>query len=130
MLAGDRGNRCCDTDLEPGAWPDPRMDCRIHSGGDRPQSHCRKAEAVKLPSIVSFVAMCAVTGPVVADPPSAPYSGQQARSIKALSPENIAALLTGEGMGMAKAAELNGYPGPAHVLALAKELNLTEAQRA
>ena len=25
-------------------------------------------------------------------------------------------------MGMAKAAELNGYPGPAHVLTLAKEL--------
>jgi hypothetical protein len=26
----------------------------------------------------------------------------------------------GEGMGMAKAAELNGYPGPAHVLSLAR----------
>jgi len=31
-------------------------------------------------------------------------------------------------MGMAKAAELNGYPGPAHVLTLAKELALTESQ--
>ena len=30
---------------------------------------------------------------------------------------------------MAKAAELNGYPGPAHVLTLAKELKLTESQR-
>jgi len=29
----------------------------------------------------------------------------------------------------AKAGELNGYPGPKHVLTLAKELKLTEAQR-
>jgi Spy/CpxP family protein refolding chaperone len=32
-------------------------------------------------------------------------------------------------MGLAKSAELNGYPGPAHVLTLAKELKLTESQR-
>jgi Spy/CpxP family protein refolding chaperone len=30
---------------------------------------------------------------------------------------------------MAKAAELNGYPGPAHVLAFAKELRLSGEQR-
>ena len=46
--------------------------------------------------------------PVRADNPSAPYAGQQARSIKSLSAEDVAALLKGEGMGMAKAAELNG----------------------
>jgi len=45
-----------------------------------------------------------------ADNPSTPYAGQQARSIKALSADDVAALLKGEGMGMAKAAELNGYP--------------------
>ena len=67
--------------------------------------------------------------PVYADNPSAPYAGQQARSIKSLSAEDVAALLKGEGMGMAKAAELNGYPGPVHVLTLAKELKLTESQR-
>jgi hypothetical protein len=60
---------------------------------------------------------------------SKPYAGQQTRSIKALSTEDVAGLLNGEGMGMAKAAELNGYPGPAHVLALAKELKPTEAQQ-
>jgi hypothetical protein len=54
------------------------------------------------------------------------YAGQQTRAIKALSSEDIAALRNGEGMGMAKAAELNGYPGPAHVLALAAQLGLTE----
>ena len=47
-----------------------------------------------------------------------PYAGQQARPIKSLSDDDIAALREGEGMGMAKAAELNGYPGPAHVLQL------------
>ena len=58
-----------------------------------------------------------------------PYAGQQTRAIKALSDDDIAALRAGEGMGMAKAAELNGYPGPVHVLALAAQLGLTEDQR-
>jgi hypothetical protein len=58
-----------------------------------------------------------------------PYAGQQTRAIKALSDDDIAALRKGEGMGMAKAAELNGYPGPAHVLQLAGQLGLTEMQR-
>ena len=63
-----------------------------------------------------------------ADTPANPYAGQQARSIKALSPENIDELRTGAGMGLAKPAELNGYPGPLHVLALAQELRLTLGQ--
>jgi hypothetical protein len=32
-------------------------------------------------------------------------------------------------MGMAKAAELNGYPGPVHVPTLTRELDLTSKQR-
>jgi Spy/CpxP family protein refolding chaperone len=56
------------------------------------------------------------------------YPGQQSRSIKALSEEDIAMLENGDGMGMAKAAELNGYPGPRHVLALATQLRLTDDQ--
>jgi hypothetical protein len=58
-----------------------------------------------------------------------PYAGQQARAIKALSDDDIATLRKGEGMGMAKAAELNGYPGPKHVLQLTEELGLTDTQR-
>ena len=58
-----------------------------------------------------------------------PYAGQQARPIKALSDYDVAALRNGEGMGMAKAAELNGYPGPKHVLDLARQLQLTDGQR-
>ena len=63
-----------------------------------------------------------------ADTASSPYAGQQTRAIKALSPEDLEELRTGAGMGLAKAAELNGYPGPLHVLALAKELQLTLGQ--
>lgn len=58
-----------------------------------------------------------------------PYSGQQMREIKALSPDDISDYLNGEGMGLAKAAELNHYPGPRHVLDLSSELNLSEEQR-
>ena len=59
-----------------------------------------------------------------------PYAGQEGREIKALSPEEISDYLSGKGMGLAKAAELNGYPGPAHVLELAAQLGLTPEQRA
>ena len=57
------------------------------------------------------------------------YAGQQSRAIKALSEADIAALRGGEGIGLAKAAELNGYPGPRHVLDLARELGLDETQK-
>jgi len=66
---------------------------------------------------------------LAADMPASPYAGQEARTIKALSDEDIAALRKGEGMGMAKAAELNGYPGPMHVLTLAKQIELTDSQQ-
>src|SRR5258708_16662019 len=59
-----------------------------------------------------------------------PYAGQQQRDIKALSAQEIEQYLSGAGMGYAKAAELNSYPGPAHVLELADSLSLTAEQRA
>jgi Spy/CpxP family protein refolding chaperone len=58
-----------------------------------------------------------------------PYVGEENRTIKALSAEDVQALLAGEGHGYAKAAELNHYPGPAHVLDLADELGLSDDQR-
>ena len=48
--------------------------------------------------------------------------------IKALSNEQVSGYLNGDGMGLAKAAELNHYPGPKHVLEFSEELNLTEEQ--
>jgi Spy/CpxP family protein refolding chaperone len=57
------------------------------------------------------------------------YAGQQDRQIKSLSEKEVEELLAGQGMGLAKAAELNGYPGPAHVLEHAAALALSEGQR-
>jgi hypothetical protein len=59
----------------------------------------------------------------------APYAGQQERQIKSLSQKDVDDLLAGQGMGLAKAAELNGYPGPAHVLEHAAALALNDTQR-
>lgn len=59
-----------------------------------------------------------------------PYAGLQARPVKALSDQQIADLKAGRGMGLALAAELNGYPGPMHVLELATPLGLSDDQRA
>lgn len=58
-----------------------------------------------------------------------PYAGQQQRPIKALSHQQVQDYRAGKGMGFAKAAELNHYPGPRHVLDLADELQLTAGQR-
>jgi len=57
-----------------------------------------------------------------------PYAGEEKRNIKALSSEDVEGYLRGYGMGFAKAAELNHYPGPKHVLELAEALRLSEEQ--
>lgn len=68
--------------------------------------------------------------PAVATSASAnPYAGWEERPIKALSPEQIRDLRAGRGMGLALAAELNGYPGPLHVLDSAEQLELSAGQR-
>ena len=59
-----------------------------------------------------------------------PYAGEQDRDTKALSGQEVADLVAGRGMGMARAAELNGYPGPMHVLDLRDRLGLTPEQEA
>src|SRR3954447_20268589 len=59
-----------------------------------------------------------------------PYAGLQSRPLKALSERQIADLRAGRGMTLALAAELNGYPGPLHVIELADALVLTADQRA
>jgi hypothetical protein len=60
---------------------------------------------------------------------NAPYAGQQSSSVPGLSEAEIASLRSGTGMGLARPGEINGYPGPRHVLDLADELALTAEQR-
>ena len=59
----------------------------------------------------------------------APYAGQQSRAIPSLSEQEIADLKAGRGMGLALPAELNGYPGPMHVLELAEHLKLDDKRK-
>jgi hypothetical protein len=59
----------------------------------------------------------------------APYAGMQAQAVKALSDQQLADLRAGRGMGLALAAELNGYPGPLHVIELADKIGLSADQR-
>ena len=72
--------------------------------------------------VLSFVASVAFA--------QSPYAGMQARSIKALSEQQIADLKAGRGMGLALPAELNGYPGPVHLLELSDQLGLSTEQKA
>jgi Spy/CpxP family protein refolding chaperone len=59
-----------------------------------------------------------------------PYVGQHTRDIKALSGAEVEGYLDARGMGFAKVAELNHYPGPKHVLDLSDQLDLTDEQHA
>lgn len=57
------------------------------------------------------------------------YAGQETRAVKSLSEDDIKELLNGEGWGLAKVAELNGIPGPRHILDMGDEIDLNENQR-
>ena len=71
-----------------------------------------------------------VTAQAVATPTPSAYDTLIDSEIKGIDPATIAAYRKGEGAGLALPAELNGYPGPRHVLDLADKLNLTTTQRA
>jgi Spy/CpxP family protein refolding chaperone len=78
----------------------------------------------------SCIAIFALLGLASACAADMPYAGQQSRTIKALSDQEIADYVEGRGMGSSKAAELNHYPGPAHVIADSSRLGLTDQQKA
>jgi hypothetical protein len=85
-----------------------------------------KVNSMKSPVLLSIFAAAFAIGSAVAQ---TAYAGMQTRSIKALSEQQIADLRTGRGVGLALAAELNGYPGPSHLLELADKIGLSDAQR-
>jgi hypothetical protein len=53
-----------------------------------------------------------------------PYRDQHAAGARGLTAQEIGDLAAGRGMGLARAAELNGYPGPRHVLDAARDRQL------
>jgi Spy/CpxP family protein refolding chaperone len=58
-----------------------------------------------------------------------PYVGFETREVKTLSSERQDGLKQGRGLGYALAAELNGLPGPMHVIELAEPLGLDADQK-
>lgn len=79
-------------------------------------------------TLLALIGLAAAAAPSFAASDRA-YAGMEQRPVKALSDEEIGELRTGRGMGLALPAELNGLPGPRHVLDLADRLGLSAGQR-
>ena len=71
---------------------------------------------------------CLALSSRAADFVPSPYAGEESRAVKSLSAEDIAELRRGGGWGLARAAELNGMPGPIHLLELKDDIPLTREQ--
>jgi hypothetical protein len=85
------------------------------------------------PKTALIIAVLLATGPVRAQHDlhtqhHSPYANQDSTGISSLSRQELDGLLQGAGMGYARPAELNQYPGPKHVLELAQELELSDMQ--
>ncbi|MBI1803423.1 MAG: hypothetical protein HY033_06535 [Ignavibacteriae bacterium] len=74
-------------------------------------------------------ANCPMMKETQADAAKSPYIGEESRAVKSLSSDDIRKYRDGEGMGQAKVAELNHYPGPKHVLQVASGIGLSKEQQ-
>lgn len=83
---------------------------------------------MKVQKLILF--LLAVTSASAAEHPAykSDYIGQEQRLIKSLSADDIQQLTSGKGWGLAKAAELNGMPGPIHVLQMKDKISLSVQQ--
>ncbi len=61
--------------------------------------------------------------------PRSLHAAHEMSEIPSLTPTELEQLRNGDGMGLARPAELNHFPGPKHVLELAPELGLTPEQQ-
>jgi hypothetical protein len=86
----------------------------------------------QMKSLALVALACALTTDVVGQERThdhaSPYTDEVDREIKSLSPEDLAELRRGGGWGLAKAAELNGVPGPVHLLELEDQIPLSAKQ--
>ena len=72
--------------------------------------------------LMTSVLVLSIAAPSAAqDALTSPYRDQTAAEIRGLTEKEISELREGRGMGLARAAELNGYPGPRHVLDAVRE---------
>jgi Spy/CpxP family protein refolding chaperone len=89
--------------------------------------------AILMVMLVGLVATNSSNSPAQAQaqftPTPSAYGELLDTEIRGIDPATIEGYRTGAGLGMALPAELNGYPGPRHVLDLADELELTSGQQ-
>ena len=78
--------------------------------------------------VLAVASLCVTLSGHAAETGESPYAGEEARAVKSLSREDIAELRRGGGWGLARAAELNGLPGPLHLLELKDQIRLTPEQ--
>lgn len=78
---------------------------------------------------VQLLLMAALLAPITSPQHVHPQPTSDATATSALNAEAVAQLLNGDGMGLARPAEMNGYPGPKHLLERATELALTTEQQ-
>lgn len=81
--------------------------------------------------LLGLLAAAVSAAPGLAQAPP-PVKGPYVRGAEgtSLAPDEVQELMSGMGMGLARAAELNGYPGPRHLLDLDDKLHLTDEQKA
>ncbi len=77
--------------------------------------------------VLALVLSIAIAMPALAQHAS-PYAGEHQREIVSLSEADMQELRRGGGWGLARAAELNGVPGPTHLIELKDKIGLSEAQ--
>jgi hypothetical protein len=75
-----------------------------------------------------FAAAALPAAALAQSPGHAPYAGMEERPIKSLSEADLDELRRGGGWGLALPAELNGFPGPTHLLELRDEIGLSAGQ--
>jgi Spy/CpxP family protein refolding chaperone len=80
-------------------------------------------------SIVLLISLACSTVFAQHTHPAAPQAPAAGGGTASLTAEQVKQLLDGEGMGLARSAEMNQYPGPKHLLELAKALSLTSDQQ-
>ena len=81
-------------------------------------------------TLLAALLAVAVAAPAAAQHDPAAHPGHASDGPTGVSADEAVGLANGHGLGMARPAELHGYPGPLHVLELAEPLGLTDDQRA
>ena len=84
---------------------------------------------MRTPALILGLAVAGLSSVAAQEHEHSPYAGHERSEIPSLSAKEQADLRDGAGMGLARAAELNRYPGPKHVLELADSLELSATQR-